>query len=71
MIVKMKIQEILYAPKAPLSLYERWMKLGVVPGNIDREIVEIMHRTHMGADHNFKNIVFRSAWMLIEKCFLG
>jgi len=49
--------EILYAKRAPAPLYERWKKLGVVPRNIDREVVEIMHRTHMGVDQDYKNIV--------------
>jgi len=49
--------EIMYAKRAPQPLYERWKKLGVVPRNIDREIVEIMHRTHMGVDQDYKNIV--------------
>jgi carbon-monoxide dehydrogenase catalytic subunit len=49
--------EIRYAKRAPQPLYERWKKLGVVPRNIDREVVEIMHRTHMGVDQDYKNIV--------------
>ncbi len=49
--------EVLYAKRAPAPLYERWKKLGVVPRNIDREVVEIMHRTHMGVDQDYKNIV--------------
>jgi carbon-monoxide dehydrogenase catalytic subunit len=43
--------------RAPAPLYERWKKLGVLPRNIDREVVEIMHRTHMGVDQDYKNIV--------------
>ncbi len=31
---------------------EVWNKLGINPRNIDREIVEIMHRTHIGVDHD-------------------
>ena len=49
--------ELLYAKRAPQALYEKWKKTGVVPRNIDREIVEIMHRTHMGVDQDYKNIV--------------
>jgi len=49
--------ELLYLKRAPQPLYERWKKLGVLPRNIDREIVEIMHRTHMGVDQDYKNIV--------------
>ncbi len=49
--------ELLYAKRAPEPLYEKWKKYGVVPRNIDREIVEIMHRTHMGVDQDYKNLM--------------
>lgn len=42
---------------APRKRQELWRKLGVVPRGIDREIVEIMHRTHMGVDNDYKNII--------------
>ncbi len=50
-----------YAPKKRL---ERWLKIaedlsslsektiGILPRGIDREIVDIMHRTHFGVDHS-------------------
>jgi len=49
--------ELLYAKRAPAALYEKWKKAGVIPRNIDREIVEIMHRTHMGVDQDYKNLM--------------
>ncbi len=49
--------EVLYMKRAPEALYEKWKKLGVLPRNIDREIVEIMHRTHMGVDQDYKNLM--------------
>jgi len=49
--------ELLYAKRAPAPLYEKWKKNGVIPRNIDREIVEIMHRTHMGVDQDYKNLI--------------
>ena len=49
--------ELLYAKRAPQALYEKWKKNGVVPRNIDREIVEIMHRTHIGVDQDYKNLM--------------
>jgi len=49
--------ELLYTKRAPEALYEKWKKTGVVPRNIDREIVEIMHRTHMGVDQDYKNLM--------------
>jgi len=48
--------ELLYLQRAPKPLYEKWEKNGVLPRNIDREVVEIMHRTHMGVDQDYKNI---------------
>jgi anaerobic carbon-monoxide dehydrogenase catalytic subunit len=49
--------EILYAKRAPEARYEVWKEAGVIPRGIDREIVEIMHRTHMGVDQDYRNIV--------------
>jgi carbon-monoxide dehydrogenase catalytic subunit len=48
--------ELIYLKRAPQPLYDKWKKAGVLPRNIDREIVEIMHRTHMGVDQDYKNI---------------
>ena len=45
-----------YLKRAPKPLYDKWVKEGVLPRNIDREIVEIMHRTHMGVDQDYKNL---------------
>ncbi|MFH2127000.1 MAG: hypothetical protein ABIK12_10815, partial [Pseudomonadota bacterium] len=33
-----------------------WDGLGVTPRSLDREVVELMHRTHMGVDQEFVNI---------------
>jgi carbon-monoxide dehydrogenase catalytic subunit len=49
--------ELLYLKRAPEPLYEKWKKTGVLPRNIDREIVEIMHRTHIGVDQDYKNLM--------------
>ncbi|WP_372683984.1 anaerobic carbon-monoxide dehydrogenase catalytic subunit [Desulfosarcina sp.] len=49
--------ELRYLKRAPTMLYEKWKKNGVLPRNIDREIVEIMHRTHIGVDQDYKNLM--------------
>ncbi|MBW2655248.1 MAG: anaerobic carbon-monoxide dehydrogenase catalytic subunit [Deltaproteobacteria bacterium] len=49
--------ELLTVKRAPKARYELWKKMGVIPRNIDREIVEIMHRTHMGVDQDYKNLM--------------
>jgi carbon-monoxide dehydrogenase catalytic subunit len=43
--------------RAPLKRQEVWKKEGVEPRGVDREIVEIMHRTHMGVDMDYKNLI--------------
>ena len=48
---------LLTVKRAPKARYELWKKMGVIPRNIDREIVEIMHRTHMGVDQDYKNLM--------------
>jgi carbon-monoxide dehydrogenase catalytic subunit len=49
--------ELLFLRRAPLKRQELWRKLGVAPRGIDREIVEIMHRTHMGVDQDYHNLL--------------
>ena len=51
--------ELTYVKKAPLKLQETWRKKGIVPRGIDREIVEIMHRTHMGVDHDPEHLLLQ------------
>lgn len=42
------------APEARVKL---WEELGIMPRGVDREIVETMHRTHIGVDADYKNII--------------
>ncbi|MFC1979296.1 anaerobic carbon-monoxide dehydrogenase catalytic subunit [Chloroflexota bacterium] len=49
--------ELLFIRRAPLKRQELWRKLGVAPRGIDREIVEIMHRTHIGVDQDYRNLL--------------
>ena len=49
--------EIKFANRAPAKRVELWRKLGIMPRGIDREIVECLHRTHMGVDNDYKNIL--------------
>ena len=41
----------------PKSRQKVWKELGITPRSIDREIVEIMHRTHIGVGSDYKNLV--------------
>ncbi len=49
--------EILYLKRAPKKRQEVWRKAGVAPRGIDREVVEIMHRTHVGNDQWYDSIL--------------
>ncbi|MFH1997060.1 MAG: anaerobic carbon-monoxide dehydrogenase catalytic subunit [Candidatus Omnitrophota bacterium] len=48
---------IKFVSKAPKKRQEIWKKLEVVPRGIDREVVELMHRTHIGVDNDYRNIL--------------
>ncbi len=43
--------------RSPSKQKEIWEKQNMLPRNIDREVVEIMHRTNMGVDNNYKSIL--------------
>jgi carbon-monoxide dehydrogenase catalytic subunit len=49
--------EINYATQAPQKTYERWKKHNIVPRSIDREVVESMHRTCIGVDHEADHLL--------------
>ncbi len=45
------------ASMAPPARQKVWKKLGIHPRAVDREVVELMHRTTMGVDADYKNII--------------
>src|SRR6056297_100002 len=44
-----------FADRVPAARSELWGKLGIAPRGIDRENVEMLHRTHMGVDNDYVN----------------
>jgi carbon-monoxide dehydrogenase catalytic subunit len=48
---------LLFTKRAPKERQELWEDLGVMPRNVDREIVETMHRTHMGVDADYRSLL--------------
>lgn len=46
-----------YLGRAPKKRQEIWKKLGIAPRAIDRECVEMLHRTTMGVDQEMNNIM--------------
>jgi carbon-monoxide dehydrogenase catalytic subunit len=51
--------ELLFVKYAPKKRQEIWHNLGVTPRGIDREVVELMHRTHMGVDQDYKSLMLQ------------
>ncbi len=49
--------EVLFLRRAPLKRQELWRREGAAPRGIDREIVEVMHRTHIGVDQDYRNLL--------------
>jgi carbon-monoxide dehydrogenase catalytic subunit len=49
-----------FAKRAPEARRAIWEKLGILPRGIDRENVEVLHRTHMGVDNDYVNILLHA-----------
>ncbi len=49
--------ELNYNKRAPGKTQERWRKWGVAPRGIDREVVEALHRTSVGVDHDADHLL--------------
>jgi len=51
--------ELVFTARAPADQRKRWQQAGVVPRGVDREVVEIMHRTHVGVDNDPVNLILQ------------
>ncbi|GAB6161685.1 anaerobic carbon-monoxide dehydrogenase catalytic subunit [Desulfothermus naphthae] len=51
--------EIPFVKRVPEATVETWRKLGIVPRGAMREIMETMHRTHIGVDQHYENITLQ------------
>jgi carbon-monoxide dehydrogenase catalytic subunit len=49
--------EVVCVDRAPAKRQKIWRELGVVPRGIDREVVEVLHRTHIGDDQDPDHIL--------------
>ena len=49
--------DLVFTKRAPLKRQELWRKNNLMPRGIDREIVDLMHRTHMGVDQDYQNLI--------------
>ncbi len=58
--------EVDYVRRAPPKRQALWRRLGIAPRGIDREIVETLHRTHIGTDQEPEHILMHAL-----RCALG
>jgi len=49
--------EVVPARRAPKKRQELWRERGVIPRGVDREVVEALHRTHIGDDQDPEHIL--------------
>ena len=54
-------KELSFLSRVPKARRALWDKLGIAPRGIDREVVEMMHRTHMGVDCDPLSICLHAA----------
>ena len=48
---------LVMAESAPPARVKLWKERGIMPRAVDREVVETMHRTHIGVDADYKNLI--------------
>jgi len=51
----------LVARRAPKPRQEIWQKLGITPRAVDREVTESLHRSTMGVDQDFHNVLLQAS----------
>jgi len=56
----MRRKKLPMAARAPAARQAVWENTGVYPRGIDRENVEALHRTHMGVDNDWVNILLHA-----------
>lgn len=53
--------ELTFIKRMPITRQNVWKKLNITPRGIDREITEVMHRTSIGVDQDYKNILLAAS----------
>jgi len=53
--------EVAFLSRVPEKRRAIWKNLGITPRGVDREIAEMMHRTHMGCDNDAPNTLLHAA----------
>jgi carbon-monoxide dehydrogenase catalytic subunit len=49
-----------FSRRLPAARLAKWQALGIAPRGVDWEVTEMMHRTHMGVDNDYVNILLQA-----------
>lgn len=60
-----------FLTRAPEQRRKLWDNLGITPRGVDREIAEMMHRTHMGCDNDAPNTMLHAARTALSDGWAG
>ena len=64
-------KEVGFLSRVPEKRRAVWDKLGMTPRGVDREIAEMMHRTHMGCDNDAPNTMIHAARTALSDGWAG
>ncbi|MFW5838298.1 MAG: carbon monoxide dehydrogenase, partial [Desulfovibrionaceae bacterium] len=56
-----RTETVSFVERVPQKRQDIWKKLGVTPRGVDRDVVEMMHRTHMGVDSDAASLCLHAA----------
>ncbi len=62
---------ISFIDRVPAKRRALWEKVGITPRGVDRDVVEMMHRTHMGVDNDAVNICLHAARLSLADGWAG
>ena len=64
-------KSVSFLARVPEKRRAIWDKLGMTPRGVDREIAEMMHRTHMGCDNDAPNTLIHAARTALSDGWAG
>jgi len=64
-------KRVSFLSRVPQKRLDVWDKLGIAPRGVDREIAEMMHRTHMGCDNDAPNTLLHAARTALSDGWAG
>ncbi|OLN29447.1 Carbon monoxide dehydrogenase CooS subunit [Desulfovibrio sp. DV] len=62
---------ISFIGRVPAKRRELWEKVGITPRGVDRDVVEMLHRTHMGVDNDAVNLCLHAARLSLADGWAG